>query len=152
MKVIDAEKSDPQPTRRVGGVVVTHGHLASEFLAAAEMILGPIHHITTASIDWHDDVDVARRELERAIDRVTQGRGILLMTDMFGGAPTDIASMFLDDSDIEVISGVNLPMILKLAEQDTDASLAETARQVREAGKNGIYLAGELLSPPAKAE
>jgi|SRR5207244_8803 len=152
MKVIDAEKSDPQPTRRVGGVVVTHGHLAAEFLAAAEMILGPIHHITTASIDWHDDVDVARRELERAIDRVTQGRGILLMTDMFGGAPTDIASMFLDDSDIEVISGVNLPMILKLAEQDTDASLAETARQVREAGKNGIYLAGELLSPPAKAE
>ena len=152
MKVIDAEKSDPQPTRRVGGVVVTHGHLAAEFLAAAEMILGPIHHITTASIDWHDDVDVSRRELERAIDRVTQGRGILLMTDMFGGAPTDIASMFLDDSDIEVISGVNLPMILKLAEQDTDASLAETARQVREAGKNGIYLAGELLSPPAKAE
>ena len=132
--------------------MVTHGHLAAEFLAAAEMILGPIHHITTASIDWHDDVDVARRELERAIDRVTQGRGILLMTDMFGGAPTDIASMFLDDSDIEVISGVNLPMILKLAEQDTDASLAETARQVREAGKNGIYLAGELLSPPAKAE
>src|SRR2546421_390022 len=90
MKIIDAEKSNTQTARRVGGVIVTHGHLAAEFLAAAEMILGPIHHITTASIDWHDDVDVARRELERAIDRVTQGRGILLMTDMFGGAPTDI--------------------------------------------------------------
>ena len=131
---------------------MTHGHLASEFIAAAEMIVGPIPHVTPASIDWHDDIDVARGELERAIARVSNGRGVLLLTDMFGGAPTDIASMFLDNSEIEVVSGVNLPMILKLADQTADDSLAEVARRVRDSGKEGIHLAGELLAPPTKAE
>jgi mannose PTS system EIIA component len=149
MKVIDAKPKSPE-SPLVAGVIVSHGHLASEFLAAAEMILGHISHITAASIDWHDDVDVARHELERAIARVSQGRGVLLMTDMFGGAPTDIASMFLDDPAVEVISGVNLPMVLKLAEQEPDKPLAEIAKSVRDSGKDGIYLAGELLTPPAQ--
>ena len=149
MKVIDAKPKSPEAPL-VAGVIVSHGHLASEFLAAAEMILGHISHITAASIDWHDDVDVARHELERAIARVSQGRGVLLMTDMFGGAPTDIASMFLDDPLVEVISGVNLPMVLKLAEQEPDKPLAEIAKSVRDSGKDGIYLAGELLSPPGQ--
>ncbi len=151
MKVIDSKPKTPE-SPLVAGVVVSHGHLASEFLAAAEMILGPISHITAASIDWHDDVDVARHELERAIARVTQGQGVLLMTDMFGGAPTDIASMFLDDPAVEVISGVNLPMVLKLAEQEPGTALGEIASAVRDSGKDGIYLAGELLSPPGKTE
>jgi PTS system mannose-specific IIA component len=133
----------------VGGVIVTHGHLASEFIAAAEMIVGPLPHLTPASIDWHDDIDVARGELDRAVARVAQGRGVLLLTDMFGGAPTDIASMFLDNAEIEVITGVNLPMILKLADQLPNESLAEVARRVRDAGIEGIHLAGELLPPPA---
>src|SRR6185503_19624446 len=144
MKVIDAKPKQPEAPR-VGGVIVSHGHLASEFLAAAEMILGPMSHITAASIDWHDEVDVARHELERAMARVTQGQGVLLMTDMFGGAPTDIASMFLDDPGVEVISGVNLPMVLKLAEHEPGVSLTEIAATVRDSGKEGIYLAGELL-------
>jgi PTS system mannose-specific IIA component len=152
MKVIEANQPKTEPRRMVGGVIVTHGHLASEFIATAEMILGPLPHLTAASIDWHDDIDVARGELERAIARVSQGRGILLLTDMFGGAPTDIASMFLDNSQIEVVTGVNLPMILKLADQSADESLPEVARRVREAGKEGIHLAGELLARPAKAE
>jgi PTS system mannose-specific IIA component len=83
--------------------------------------------------------------LERAIARVSRGRGVLLMTDMFGGAPTDIASMLLDDPNVEVVSGVNLPMVLKLAEQEPNTSLADLARSVRDSGKEGIYLAGELL-------
>lgn len=152
MKVIDAQTSKPEPTRLVGGVIVTQGHLASEFIAAAEMIAGPIPHVTPASIDWHDDVDVAHAELERAIARVSQGRGVLLLTDMFGGTPTDIASMFLGDSGIEVVTGVNLPMILKLAEQTAEESLSDVARRIRESGKDGIYLAGELLARPAKAD
>ncbi|HYX29227.1 MAG TPA: PTS sugar transporter subunit IIA [Pyrinomonadaceae bacterium] len=142
-------KSEPQPL--IGAVIVTHGHLASEFVAAAEMIVGPLPHVTPASIDWHDDVDVARAELERAIAHVSQGRGVLLLTDMFGGAPTDIASMFLDKADIEVVTGVNLPMILKLADQSPDDSLAEVSRRIREAGYEGIHVAGELLAPPPKA-
>lgn len=151
MKVIDAKPKSPE-SPRVAGVIVSQGHLASEFLAAAEMILGHISHITAASIDWHDDVDVARHELERAIARVSQGHGVLLMTDMFGGAPTDIASMFLDDPAVEVISGVNLPMVLKLAEQEPNKTLPEIARSVRDSGKDGIYLAGELLSPPVTSK
>jgi PTS system mannose-specific IIA component len=152
MKVIDAKPKSNEPATLIAAVIVSHGHLASEFLAAAEMILGPISHITAASIDWHDDVDVARHELERAIARVNRGHGVLLMTDMFGGAPTDIASMFLDDSGVEVISGVNLPMVLKVAEQEPGLSLAEVARTVRDSGKEGIYLAGELLPRPDKSE
>jgi len=153
MKAIEADKSKAEARRMVGGVIVTHGHLASEFIAAAEMIVGrPMPHITQASIDWHDDIDVARGELERAISRVSNGRGVLLLTDMFGGAPTDIASMFLADSEIEVVTGVNLPMILKLSDQSVDESLADVARRVREAGKDGIHLAGELLAPPPKAD
>jgi PTS system mannose-specific IIA component len=151
MKVIDAQPLNPEPARLVGGVIVTHGHLASEFIAAAEMIVGPIPHVTPASIDWHDDMDVARQELERAIARVSQGRGVLLITDMFGGAPTDIASMFLGDGGIEVVTGANLPMILKLAEQTAEASLTEVAQRIRDSGKEGIHLAGELLPRPAKA-
>lgn len=139
-----------EPSRMVGGVIVTHGHLASEFIAAAEMIVGHLPHVTPASIDWHDDIDVARAELERAIARVSKGRGVLLMTDMFGGAPTDIASMFLDNSEIEVVTGVNLPMILKLAVQTEGETLAEVARRVYAAGQDGIHLAGELLALPHK--
>src|SRR6267142_1356583 len=150
MKVIDSQPSKAEALRLVGGVIVTHGHLASEFIAAAEMIAGPIPHVTPASIDWHDDVDVAHAELERAIARVSQGRGVLLLTDMFGGTPTDIASMFLDNEQIEVVTGVNLPMILKLADQSSHDSLAEVSRRVREAGREGIHVAGELLTPPGK--
>jgi len=145
MKVIDAKKQTSAPAV-VGGVIVSHAHLGSEFLAAAEMILGKhLPHITSASIDWHDDVDAARHELERAIARVSQGRGVLLITDMFGGAPTDVASMFLDDELVEVVSGVNLPMVLKLAEQEPGASLPAVAKAVRDSGAEGIQLAGELL-------
>lgn len=151
MKVIDANKK-PEPGPVVGGVIVTHGHLANELLATAEMIVGPISNITTASIDWHDDLDVARKALEAAIGQVSQGRGVLLLTDMFGGAPTDIASMFLDDEGIEVVSGVNLPMIIALAKQRPERPLAEAARMVRDSGVEGIHLAGELLPAPAKTK
>ena len=133
---------------RIAGVVVTHGQLANELLAAAEMIIGPIAHITAVSIGWHDDVDAARDEIERSITRVSEGRGVLVLTDMFGGTPTNIASMFLAEGEVEVVTGVNLPMVIKLASQAGDESLAEIARRVRDQGQEGIYLAGELLAPP----
>src|SRR4026208_1236977 len=140
--------STPQPEgKRIAGVIVTHGHLAGELLAAAEMIVGPISHIAAVSIGWHDDVDVARDEVQRAITRVTQGRGVLLLTDMFGGTPTNIASMFLEEGSVEVITGVNLPMVIKLATATTDESLADIAPKIRDQGRQGIYLAGALLEP-----
>lgn len=144
------EVEKKEAARKVAGVIVTHGYLANELLAAAEMIVGPVSHITSVSIGWHDDVDAARNEIERAIARVSQERGVLIMTDMFGGTPTNIASMFLADGQIEVVTGVNLPMVIKLASQTQNESLAEVAIRVRTEGREGIYLAGELLAPRKK--
>jgi PTS system mannose-specific IIA component len=147
------EKSEGAPglgRKVVAGVIVTHGHLAGELLAAAEMIIGSISHITAISIGWHDDVEAAHNEIERAIARVSQGRGVLLLTDMFGGTPTNIAAMFLAEGEVEVVTGVNLPMVIKLASQTEEESLDSIARRVRDQGQEGIYLAGELLSPPKK--
>jgi PTS system mannose-specific IIA component len=137
--------------KRVAGVIVTHGQLASELLAAAEMIIGPISHIAAVSIGWHDDVDAARDEVQRAITRVSQGGGVLLLTDMFGGTPTNIASMFLEEGVIEVVTGVNLPMVIKLATSTADDALSEIARKICDQGRQGIYLAGALLAPPTKS-
>jgi mannose PTS system EIIA component len=137
--------------KRVAGVIVTHGHLAGELLAAAEMIVGPISHIAAVSIGWHDDVDAARDEVQRAITRVSQGRGVLLLTDMFGGTPTNIASMFLEEGSVEVITGTNLPMVIKLATASAEDSMAEVARKICDQGRQGIYLAGALLAPPTKS-
>src|SRR5918911_545134 len=136
--------------QRVAGVIVTHGQLATELLAAAEMIVGPVSHIAAVSIGWHDDVDAAREEIERAIARVSAGAGVLIMTDMFGGTPTNIAAMFLKEGEVEVVTGVNLPMLVKLASEAGADTLAEVARRVREQGREAIYLAGELLAPPRK--
>ncbi|HXD34721.1 MAG TPA: hypothetical protein VN643_26620 [Pyrinomonadaceae bacterium] len=137
--------------RKVAGVIVTHGHLAGELLAAAEMIVGPISFIAAVSIGWHDDVDNARSEVDRAIKGVSQGVGTLLMTDMFGGTPTNIASMFLETGTVEVVTGINLPMVIKLASQTERSSLTDLARQLCEVGRQGIYLASDLLTPPGKS-
>jgi mannose PTS system EIIA component len=137
-------------SRKIAGVIVTHGNLAGELLAAAEMIVGPVSHIAAVSIGWHDDVDVARDEVQRAITRVSKGGEVLLLTDMFGGTPTNIASMFLEEGAIEVITGVNLPMVIKLASDTGQESLAEVARRICDQGRQGIYMAGALLAPPTK--
>lgn len=145
------QQTEATEARKVAGVIVTHGHLSGELLAAAEMIIGPISHITAVSIGWHDDVDAARDEVQRAISRVSQGVGVLLMTDMFGGTPTNIASMFLEEGRVEVVTGVNLPMVIKLASQEAQGTLNETARRVCDLGQQGIYVAGELLTPPTRS-
>lgn len=134
----------------IGGVVVTHGNLATELVSAAETIVGDINHITAVSIGWHDDVDIARKEIERAIDRVNEGVGVLVLTDMFGGTPTNLACTFLEEKagiPVEVVTGVNLPMIIKLADQQPDETLALIARRVRDQGQKNIYLASEVLTP-----
>jgi PTS system mannose-specific IIA component len=140
------DNAKDEAARRVAGVIVTHGQVATELLSAAETIIGNFKHITAVSIGWHDDVEAAKNEIRRAVERVNEGGGVLLMTDMFGGTPTNIASMFLQQGEVEVVTGVNLPMVIKLASQAPGAVLEEVARLVREQGRQGIYLAGELLS------
>jgi PTS system mannose-specific IIA component len=121
--------------------------LANELVAAAEMIIGEMQHITAVSIGWHDDVDVAREEIERAIKRINTGKGVLLLTDMFGGTPTNIAASFLGELPVEVVTGVNLPMVIKFATQDEDETLATLAQRIRDEGQKQIYLASDILSP-----
>ena len=147
---VDAQGAGDAP-RRVAGVVITHGQVANELVAAAETIIGPVRHIAAVSIGWHDDVDAASAEIERAMARVGEGRGVLLLTDMFGGTPTNIASMFLKEGEVEVVTGVNLPMVVKLASQTGQETFEELARRVRDQGREGIYLAGELLAGPKKS-
>lgn len=131
----------------IGGVVVTHGQLARELVNAAETIVGEIHHITAVSIGWHDDVETAREAIKAAIDQVDDGSGVLVLTDVLGGTPTNIAASFMGIEQIEIITGVNLPMVIKLASQQKDEDLAAVARHVRDQGRQDIYLASEILAP-----
>jgi PTS system mannose-specific IIA component len=132
----------------IGGVIVTHGQLANELVSAAEMIVGEINHITAVSIGWTDDVDVAREEIDRAISRADRGAGVLVLTDMFGGTPTNIAASFLGEVNVEIVTGVNLPMVIKLATQDQEYKLSEMAERVRDEGQHQIHLASDILTPP----
>jgi PTS system mannose-specific IIA component len=131
----------------IGGLIVTHGRLAIELLNAAETIVGDIHNIVAVSIGWHDDVDMATSMIEKAVTRVDTGGGVLILTDMFGGTPTNIASTFLDEGAIEIVTGVNLPMLIKLTQLEPEVDLAAAAKLVRENGRNTIHIASELLSP-----
>ena len=129
---------------------MTHGNLANELVNAAETIVGDIRHIQAVSIGWHDDVDIARETIGDAIKRVSAGAGVLLLTDMFGGTPTNIACTFLDNKEqtaIEVVTGVNLPMIITLADQEPDEVLEDVAQRVRDQGQKSIYLASGVLKP-----
>lgn len=135
---------------QIGGVIVTHGQLATELLSAAEMVVGGINHITAVSIGWHDDVDQARTRIEEAVNRANRGGGVLVMTDMFGGTPTNLVMTYNGNTSIEIVTGVNLPMVIKLAGQHGDEPLSELARKVRDQGQKNIYLASELLSNKPK--
>jgi PTS system mannose-specific IIA component len=135
----------------IGGLIVTHGRVSIELLNAAEMIVGEIHHITAVSLGWHDDMDMAATMIKKALERVTGPDGVLILTDMFGGTPTNICSTFLDEGKVEVVTGVNLPMVIKLATSTAEDSLAEIARKICDQGRQGIYLAGALLAPPSKS-
>lgn len=132
---------------RIGGVIVTHGQVANELVAAAETVVGELNHVTAVSIGWHDDVEMAKGEIESAIARVSEGVGVLLLTDMFGGTPTNIAAMFLDPGKVEIVTGVNLPMVIKLASNTREITLAKLADEVEAQGKEAICRAGVLLEP-----
>jgi PTS system mannose-specific IIA component len=133
--------------KRIGGVIISHGKLAGELLAATQTIVGDVSHMAAVSIDWNVDVDRAQKEIENAIAQVSDGKGVLLLTDMFGGTPTNIASMFLMDDNVEVVTGVNLPMVIRIATQPEDATLDALAHQVLQQGRDGIYLASDVLMP-----
>jgi PTS system mannose-specific IIA component len=129
---------------KVGGVIVSHGQLATELLAAAETVVGELDHVTAVSIGWHDDVEMAKSEIERAIKRVSTGSGVIVLTDMFGGTPTNISAMFIKQNEVEIVTGVNLPMVIKLASQRTELPLTDVAREIEEQGKQAIYRTSQI--------
>jgi PTS system mannose-specific IIA component len=141
---------------KLGVVVVTHGQLAAELVNSAEMIVGDLPHFTAVAIGWHDDVDRAREEIGRAIERVRASAGpsdsgaegppvpVLVLTDMFGGTPANLAVTYVSP-DVEVITGVNLPMLIKLARPQPGMDLQALAHEMREHGRNAIWVASELL-------
>jgi len=137
---------------KMGIVVVTHGQLATELVNSAEMIVGDLPHFAAVSIGWHEDVDHAREAIGVAIERVRASAGgspeepadVLVLTDMFGGTPANLAVTFVSEH-VEVITGVNLPMLIKLARAQKPAELATVAREMREHGRNAIWVASDLL-------
>jgi len=129
----------------IGVVVVTHGQLATELVNAAEMIVGDLPQFTAVSIGWHDEVNDAREDIAQAIERVRGEAGVLLLTDMFGGTPSNLGMTFLESDGLEVITGVNLPMVIKLASLRTSNDLLAVAREMRDHGRNAIWVASDLL-------
>jgi PTS system mannose-specific IIA component len=137
---------------KVGVVVVTHGQLAAELLNAAEMIVGDLPHFAAVSIGWHEDVDQARDQIGKAIERVRdkvaaaeQPGRVLVLTDMFGGTPANLGVTFLQTDQVEVITGLNLAMLMKLARPLKDTDLLTLARDIREQGRNAIWVASDLI-------
>lgn len=133
-------------TGRFGLLVVTHGGLAFELVRALERIVGAVEGVRALSLGWDDDLQAARREVERAIAEVDPGGGVLILTDMFGGTATNVALSFLRDG-VEILTGVNLPMLIKFANLPDKSSLAEAAARIKEQGQRSIAVATEYLGP-----
>jgi len=129
----------------IGVVVVTPGQLPTQLLNAAEMIVGDLPRFTAVSIGWHDDVSDAGEDIAQAIERVRGESGVLLLIDMFGGTPSNLGMTFLEKDRVEVITGVNLPMLIKLAGLSHSADLLAVARAMREHGRNAIWVASDFL-------
>jgi PTS system mannose-specific IIA component len=129
----------------IGALVVTHGNLGQELVAAAEMIVGEILHIRAVLIGWHDDVNDAHNDIERRIAEVDNGEGVLILTDMFGGTPSNIALAFHEPGKVDVVTGVNLPMIIKIAGQKEGDTLDSLARIVKDKGRSSIAMASDFL-------
>lgn len=130
----------------IGLVLVTHGKLAAEFRAALEHVVGPQEGCETISIGPDDDMEERRRDILEAVGQVNDGSGVILLTDMFGGTPSNLAISVMDPGRIEVVAGVNLPMLIKLASVRAESPLDEAALAAQEAGRKYINVASRILS------
>ena len=130
----------------IGVVIVTHGGLAHEFRAALEHVVGRQDLLETLSIGPEDDMEARRAELVAAIERVKADKGVIVMTDMFGGTPSNLAINVMDETGAEVIAGINLPMLIKLATARKDMGLTQAVTAAKEAGRKYISVASQVLS------
>ncbi len=130
----------------IGGIIVCHGELAEELLNALTIILGEAVNIEAISIGWYDDVEESRKKINKSLKKVNQKNGVLIFTDMFGGTPSNLSFSFLKDNEIEIITGVNLPMLIKFVSLQRSNNLKVVAKKVVEQGKKNIHLASALLN------
>ena len=130
----------------IGLVIVTHGRLAEEFISALEHVVGPQVNITAVCIGPEDDMEERRALILSRVADAEEGNGVVLLTDMFGGTPSNLAISIMDQANVEVIAGVNLPMLIKLASVRQIESLEEAAQSAQEAGRKYINIASRLLT------
>jgi mannose PTS system EIIA component len=130
----------------IGGVIVSHGKLGEELLNALTIILGEAPNIEAISIGWYDDVEESKKKINQSLKRVNQKSGAVIFTDMFGGTPSNLSFSFLKDNQVEIITGVNLPMLIKFVSLQRSNNLKEVAGKVVEQGKKNIHLVSGLLA------
>ncbi|MEA3421388.1 MAG: PTS sugar transporter subunit IIA [Acidobacteriota bacterium] len=130
----------------IGGIIVCHGELAEELLNALTIILGEAVNIEAISIGWYDNVEESRKKINKSLKKVNQKNGVLIFTDMFGGTPSNLSFSFIKDNEIEIITGVNLPMLIKFVSLQRSNNLKVVAKKVVEQGKKNIHLASALLN------
>ena len=130
----------------IGMVLVTHGRLATEFLAALEHVVGPQQDAVAIAIGPDDDMEERRKEILDAVSKVDSGAGVVLVTDMFGGTPSNLAISIMDKATVEVIAGLNLPLLIKLAELRETDDMETAVEKAQEAGRKYINVASKLLA------
>ena len=129
----------------IGVLIITHCDLCKELLNAAEFIVGRLEAVATIPINQTSDSEEIRKMIEEKITSLDQGQGVIILTDMFGGTPSNLSLSFLKEEMVEVLTGVNLPMVIAIAQSRMDLKLSELAEKAQEAGKMSISLAGKLL-------
>ena len=133
----------------IGVLITTHGNLGNELIKAAELIKGPLEDILHVSVDQTKNVEDLKKEISNAIKKLDKGKGVLILTDLFGGTPSNISLSFIKEGKVEVLTGVNLPMVLKLSEVKEDMTLRDFACLIKNYGEKNIMLASEILSKKA---
>lgn len=130
----------------IGGVIVSHGKLAEEILNALTIIIGEAANIEAISIGWYDEVEESKKKINQSLKSVDQKNGVVIFTDMFGGTASNLSFSFLKNDQVEIITGVNLPMLIKFVSLQRSNNLKEVVKKVVEQGKKNIHLASALLS------
>jgi PTS system mannose-specific IIA component len=130
----------------IGGVIVSHGKLAEEILNALTIIIGEAVNIEAISIGWYDDVEESKKKINKSLKSVDQKNGVVIFTDMFGGTASNLSFSFLKNDQVEIITGVNLPMLIKFVSLQRSNNLKEVVKKVVEQGKKNIHIASALLS------
>ena len=134
---------------KIGVVLVTHGNLATELVKVMEHVVGPQTQLTTITIGPDDDMEKRREDILSSVQLVDKGLGAIILTDMFGGTPSNLAIPIMEQANIDIIAGVNLPMLIKLASVRSTETISDAVAQAREAGQKYIMVASQVLGSPA---